>query len=172
MARTLKSSALSDFSSKLVKFHKLPNGTEIRLYRKKTKRRVRSDFTVKRQAINPKNISKLDDSSNVRDFLDKSRALLSIDIEARGFEMRLYAPDGSKLNGNTLLESVRKFEPHITEDSDEVFDLFITFLENCGLEDITIRQTSRLYNHLNEILDDSLGRFLLRNECKILSTSL
>ena len=80
MARTLKSSTLADFSSKLVKFHKLPNGTEIRLYRKKTERRVRSDFTVKRQVINPRNISRLHDSCNVRDFLDKSKALLSTDI--------------------------------------------------------------------------------------------
>lgn len=167
MVRTLKSSKLSDFSSKLVKFHKLPNGTEIRLYRKKTERHVRSDFTVKRQAISQKNIPKFGDTCNVKDFLDMSRELLSTDIEARGLEMRLYAPDGNRVYGNTFLGTVRNLEPRI-EDSDEVLDLFITLLENCGLEDITIRQAGRLYNYLNEILGDSLGISLLRNESKIL----
>jgi hypothetical protein len=176
MARKLKSSSLGEFSSKLIRFHKLPNGTEIRLYRKKTERRVRSDFTVKRKSINSKNVEKLDNSMNVRNFLDMARDLLSTDIEARGFEMQLFAPNGSKINGNTLLGNVRNFEPRITEDQDEdedgAFDLFMTLLENCGLDDISLRQAMKLYKQLNGILGDSLDSLLLKNEGKILSASL
>jgi hypothetical protein len=172
MARKLKISTLANFSSRLVKFHKLPNGTEIRLYRKKTGRRVRSDFTVKRKGINAGNISKHDNLSNVKDFLNEARNLLSTDIEARGLEMQLFGPDGNRVNGNTLLGTVRSFEPNITEDSDKALDLFITILENCGLEDITIRQAGRLYNQLNEILGKSLDISLIKNESEILSASI
>ena len=171
MTRKLKSSSLADFSSKLVRFHKLPNGTEIRLYRKKAERRVRSDFTVKRKGINSKNVSEFDDSWNVKDFLDEAKDLLSTDIDARGLEMQLFAPDGSRINGNTLLGNVRRLEPQIDEDSDKALDLFITLLENCSLEDISIRQAGQLYNQLNDILDNSLDVSLLKNERKILSGS-
>jgi len=153
MARKLKSSTLADLSSRLVKFHELPYGTETRLYRKKTGRRVRSDFTVKRIAINSKNIAKLDDSRNVTDLLNESINLLSTDIEARGLEMELFAPDGSKVDENTLLGTVRAFEPQVTDDCDEGFDLFMTLLENSGLEDISVRQAGRLYNQLNGIVN-------------------
>ncbi|MBV1929544.1 MAG: hypothetical protein KUG81_08550 [Gammaproteobacteria bacterium] len=171
MARKLKSSSLADFSSRLVRFHKLPNGVEIRLYRRKTERRVRSDFTVKRKGINSKNVAKLNDSLNVRDFLNEARGLLSTDIEARGLDMELFAPDGSRINGNKLLGNVRKFEPQINEDSDEALNLFITLLENCGLEDISIRQAGQLYDQLNGIIDNSLDVSLLKNDSKILSAS-
>lgn len=170
MARKLKLSALADFSSRLIKFQELPNGTEIRLYRKKTGRRVRSDFMVKRKAINSRNIKKLDDSSNVIDLLNESRDILSTNIEARGLEINLFAPDGSRVNGNTMLSTVRAFEPQVAEDSDEIFDLFITLLENCGLEDISIRQARRLYNQINSI-DSNLPKSLLINKLKILSAS-
>ena len=171
MARKLKSSSLADFSTRLVRFHKLPNGTEIRLYRKKTERRVRSDFTVKRKGINSKNLEKFGDSWNVSDFLDEARAILSTDIEARGLEMQLYAPDGSKINGNTLLGNVRKFDPKIDEDCGKALNLFFTLLENCGVEDISVLQAGQLYCQLNEIIDNSLEISLLKNESKILSAS-
>lgn len=172
MARSLKSSSLADFSSRLIRFHKLPKGTEIRLYRKKTERRVRSDFTVKRKGINSKNINQLHDLYNVRDFLDEARSLLSTDIEARGFEMQLFAPDGSRINGNTLLVNVMKLEPQVSEDSDKTLDLFITLLENCGLEDISLRQAGKLYLQLDGIIDNSLEISILKNENKILSGGL
>lgn len=172
MARKLKSSSLADFSTKLVRFHKLPNGTEIRLYRKKTERRVRSDLTVKRKGINSKNIEVFDDSWNVRDFLDEARALLSTDVEARGLEMQLFAPDGSRIYGNTLLGNVRKLEPKIEEDGGKALSLFLTLLENSGIEDISLRQAGNLYRHINEIIDSSLEVSLLKNESKILSESL
>lgn len=171
MARKLKSSSLADFSTRLVRFHKLPNGTEIRLYRKKTERRVRSDFTVKRKGINSKNLEKIGDSWNVGDFLDEARAILSTDIEARGLKMQLYAPDGSKINGNTLLGNVRKLAPKIDEDGGKALNLFFTLLENCGVEDISVLQAGQLYCQLNEIIDNSLEISLLKNESKILSAS-
>ncbi|AFS39165.1 hypothetical protein AWH61_12300 [Alteromonas sp. W12] len=172
MARKLKSSSLADFSTKLVRFHKLPNGTEIRLYRKKTERRVRSDLTVKRKGINSKNIEVFKDSWNVRDFLDEARALLSTDVEARGLEMQLFAPDGSRIYGNTLLGNVRKLEPKIEEDSGKPLNLFLMLLENSGLEDISLRQAGNLYRQINEIIDSSLEFSLLENESKIISESL
>lgn len=172
MVRKLKSSSLSEFSSKLIKFQYLPNGTEIRLYRKNTQRRVRSDFTVKRKSINSKNIDRMHDTWNVKDFLDEAKELLSTDIEARGFEMLLFAPDGSKINGNTLLGTVRDLEPLIKEDSDESITLFSLLLQNCGLDDTDDHQIKLLYNQLNEILDNTLNKSLVKNERKILKNSL
>ena len=107
----------------------------------------------------------------MKDFLDEAKDLLSTDIDARGLEMQLFAPDGSRINGNTLLGNVRRLEPQIDEDSDKALDLFITLLENCSLEDISIRQAGQLYNQLNDILDNSLDVSLLKNERKILSGS-
>lgn len=170
--RRLKSSTWADFSSRVVKFYELPNGTEIRLYRKKTERKVRSDFKVKRKMITSRNIAKPDNSSNVTDLLYELSDLLSTDIEARGLEMKLFSPNGSRVNGNTLLGTVRKFEPQVTDDSDEAFDLFITLLEDCGLEDVSIRQAGRLYDQINDIVDKVLDKSLLINKRKILKGNI
>lgn len=172
MVRKLKLSSLSEFSSWLVRFFGFPNGTEIRLYRKKTGRRIRSDFTVKRKAINSSNLTKLPNSSNVRAFLDEALSVLSTDIEARGLEMQLFAPDGGRLNGNMLLGKVRKLEPNVSEDSDEVLDTFIALLENCGLDDINLHQAWRLYNQLDKILDKHLSVSLVKNASNIMADSL
>ncbi|MEX2636743.1 hypothetical protein [Alteromonas macleodii] len=112
------------------------------------------------------------DSWNVRDFLDEARALLSTDVEARGLEMQLFAPDGSRIYGNTLLGNVRKLEPKIEEDSGKPLNLFLMLLENSGLEDISLRQAGNLYRQINEIIDSSLEFSLLENESKIISESL
>ena len=47
MAKRLKTSSLADCSAKLVRFQRLPYGTEVRLYRKWDDRRVPSRLHFK-----------------------------------------------------------------------------------------------------------------------------
>jgi hypothetical protein len=169
MARRLKSSTLVEFSARLVRLFGLPRGSEIRVYRKKTGRRVRSDSTVKWRAIDAKNIERLPDSSNVRELLDEALGVLSTDLEARGCDVYLYAPDGNRLNGNTLLGTVRSLEPIASEHDGEEFDTFIALLENSGLEDISLQQAGRLYRQLDQILEERLRISLARNAERILA---
>ncbi|MGK0270764.1 MAG: hypothetical protein ACI88H_001414 [Cocleimonas sp.] len=177
MVKKLKSGPLNELSSKLAKFQELPFGTEFRLYRKKTGRRVRSDITIKRKAVNSKNISRLGDSWNVKDLIDQTVAFLSTDITARDLEMQLFAPNSSRINGNTLLGNVRKLDPKVDDESNDnrtlkVFNLLASVLENSGIEDVTITQIGQLYNQLNEILNNTFDSSLLESESKILSASL
>ncbi len=173
MPQRLKSSTLADFSDKLVRWQEFPRGTEVRLYKRNTERRVRSDFLLKRKAITSKSLPRLPDSQTVMRFLADATHILSTDIKARGIEMKLYSPDGTRINGNTLLGTVRAFEPRFDdEDREEAVDLFFTLLENCGLEDISYRQAGRLYRQLDDILDRQLETSLLKRERDILAASL
>ncbi|MGP5370335.1 hypothetical protein ACTXN4_23085 [Pseudomonas helleri] len=167
----LKSSTLAEFSEKMVKYQKLPYGTEIRLYRKKTDRRVRSDLILKRKVISQKYIDKFEGSENVKSFLDAARSLLSTEIETRGMEMRLYDPEGSRLNGNTLISTVRDLDDKDSDDSGKIIYLLNEVLESCGIEDCTLRQVGSLREMINKIIETPLDPFLLRHEEEILSSN-
>ena len=94
----------------------------------------RLDFTLKRKFINSTTVRKLDDGKNVRDFLDFARSLLSTDIQARGFEMVLFGPDGERINGNILLRTVGDIQQNQLMGMEEkAIELFITLLENAHL---------------------------------------
>jgi len=177
MVKKLKSSSLNEFSSKMVRYQDLPFGTEFRLYRTNSGQRVRSDITIKRKGVNPKNISKLDGTWNVKDLIEKVVDFLSTDITARKFEMQLFAPDSTRINGNTLLANVRKLEPKIDEKNNDkntmkILSLLEAVLGNSGIEDVTLTELTQVYNRLNGVMNNTLGSSLLKNEKNILSDDL
>ncbi len=98
------------FSRNFVKFHRLPFGTELRLY-DSNGRKKRTDFLVKRQRVCAKVMSKADDSDNVRSLLDAAISMLSTDLKARKLRLELFGPDGEAINGNKLIRTVRQMEP-------------------------------------------------------------
>ncbi len=162
MTAKIKSSEWSDFSQRFVRIHRLPKGTELRLYRRSDGRRVRSDFSVKRKAVNRTNVTRLIGNDRVSELLADARALLSTDIDARGLEMRLYGPDGDRINGNTHLQTVRSMEPALQDDGEPV-EIFLDLLADVGIDDIPIRQAGALYSRLRDVLGgDYFDRQLLR----------
>lgn len=106
-------------------------------------------------------------------FLADATNILSTDIKTRGIEIKLYSPEGTRINGNMFLGTVRAFEPRFDgEDREKALELFFTLLENCGLEDISYRQAGRLYRQLNDIMDRQLETSLLKRERDILDASI
>lgn len=160
----VKSCTISEFSEKITKYQGLPRGTEIRFYNKKTERRVRSDFTLKRRNINRKNLRKIDSGDNVKSYLDLARSIISTEIEVRGMEIRLYSPDGARLNGNMLISNVRALVPKDSETAEIPFEIFSELLESCGIEDCTIRQVGALYSVLGQIVGVKFDSCLLAYE--------
>jgi len=162
MTAKIKSSEWSDFSKRIVRIRGLPKGTELRLYRRSDGRRVRSDFSVKRKAVNRTNVEQLNGTDRVSDLLADARTLLSTDIDARGLEMRLYGPDGDRINGNTYLQTVRNMEPAIQDDEEPV-EIFLDLLADVGIDDIPIRQAGALYSRLRDVMGgDYFDKQLLR----------
>jgi hypothetical protein len=162
MTAKIKSSEWSDFSQRIVRIHGLPKGTELRLYRRRDDRRVRSDFSVKRKAVNRTNVAQLNGTDRVSDLLADAKTLLSTDIDARGLEMRLYGPDGDRINGNTYLQTVRNMEPALQDDVEPV-EIFLDLLADVGIDDIPIRQAGALYSRLRDVMGgDYFDKQLLR----------
>lgn len=149
MKEKIKSGEWSDFSKRIVRIHGLPDEAEIRLYRKKDGRRIRSDFVVKRKAVNSGNVVQLKDTDRVSDFLAAVRDLLSTDVEARGLEMRLYDEDGNRVNGNTQLKRLRISE---LKPSQRPMDVFFDLLGEAGIDDIQVHQAGKLYCRLGEVV--------------------
>ncbi len=106
------------FSKNFVKFHRLPFGTELRLY-DSDGRKKRSDFLVKRQRVSPKTMSRASDSDNVRSLLDGAASVLSTNLKARRLRMELFSPNGESVNGNKLIRTVRQMEPLPASDDIE-----------------------------------------------------
>jgi hypothetical protein len=163
-----KKSPLKDFSSRFVKLQGLPNGTEVRLYRRRDHRRVRSDLVLERKLMSARVMEKMDDDKNVRDVLNFARSLLLTPIEDEGFEMILFGSNGERLNGNVLLRNVRLMPPKPFEGDDtRVFELLSQALQNAGFEEPTLGQTALLFHELDTIVDGTLMRALLANESRI-----
>lgn len=162
MTAKIKSSAWSDFSQRVVRIHGLPRGSELRLFRKSDGRRVRSDFSVKRKSVNRTNVAQLREGDRVSDLLADVRTLLSTDIDARGFEMRLYGPDGDRINGNTSIRTVQNMEPALQNDGEPI-EIFLDLLGDVGIDDIPIRQAGALYKRLRDVMGgDYFDERLLR----------
>lgn len=164
MTAKIKSSEWSDFSRRIVRIHGLPKGTELRLYRKNDGRRVRTDFNIKRKAVNRTNVAQMSGTDRVSDLLADAKTLLSTDIDARDLEMRLYAPDGDRIYGNTHLQTVRNMEPALKDDDNESIEIFLDLLGDAGIDDIPIRQAGALYNRLRDVMGgDCFDKQLLRS---------
>lgn len=162
MTAKIKSSAWSDFSQRVVRIHGLPRGSELRLFRKSDGRRVRSDFNIKRKSVNRTNVAQLRNGDRVSDLLADVRTLLSTDIDARGLEMRLYGPDGDRINGNTNIQTVQNMEPALQDDGEPV-EIFLDLLGEVGIDDIPIRQAGALYKRLRDVMgEDYFDKQLLR----------
>jgi len=164
MTAKIKSSEWSDFSQRFVRIHGLPQGTELRLYRRSNGRRVRSDFSIKRKAVNRTNVAQLSGTDRVSDLLADAKAILSTDINARGLEMWLFGPDGNWINGNAHLQTVRNMEPTL-QDNGEPIEAFLDLLTDAGIDDIPIRQAGVLYNRLRDVMGgDYFDKQLLRTK--------
>lgn len=162
MTAKIRSSVWSDFSQRIVRVHGLPRGTELRLYRLSDGRRVRSDFGVKRRAVNRTSVAQLEGTDRVSDLLADARDLLSTDIGARGLEMRMYGPNGVRINGNTHLQTVRNMEPAL-QDDEEPMGIFLDLLADVGIDDIPVYQAGALYSRLRDVLGgDQFDRQLLK----------
>ena len=161
MTAKMKSSQWSDFSQRVVRIHGLPKGSELRLYRKGDGRRVRSDFGIKRKAVNRSNITQLGGTDRISEFFADVMRLLSTDITARGFEMRLYGPDGDRIYGNTFVQTVRDIEP--LQSRVDPVEIFLDVLEEAGIDDISLRQAGALYTSLRDIMGgEHFDKHLLR----------
>jgi hypothetical protein len=113
-------------------------------------------------AINRTNVTRLAGTARVSDLLADARALLSTDIDARGFEMRLYGPDGDRINGNTTLQTVRDMEPALRDDG-QPLAIFFNLLADVGLDEISFEQAGDLYGRLHEVMGgDDFDKRLLR----------
>lgn len=118
MATKLIQSQWGVFSRNFTKFHRLPFGTELRLYDSHG-RKKRKDFLVKRRRINSKTMSRVDDGDNVRSLLDSVSGVLSTNLKARRLRLELYSPNGERINGNMLISTVREMEALPTSDDIE-----------------------------------------------------
>lgn len=103
------------FSTNFAKFHRLPFGTELRLYDTDGRRR-RADMVVKRQRISAKSLPRVEDDENVKALLDVASGMLSMDLRARRWRLQLHAPDGELINGNEKVRTVRRRTPRPTPD--------------------------------------------------------
>lgn len=137
-----KISSWSDFSQRFLRFQRLAHGAELRLYRRHDGRRVRSDFSIKRRAINANNVKLLEGSDRVSELIQSAKDVLTTDIDARGIEMRLYGPGNDRVNGNTQVKTLRP------ESDSKGIDCFIELLSEAGVDDIPIAQAGKLYNKL------------------------
>lgn len=160
MSEKLKSSLWSDFSARVVAMSDLPNGTDLRLYRKSDHRRVRSDLAVKRKHVTAGKFESLDDGDTVSTFLLFVKSLLSTDIEARGLELRLYGPDGSRIFGNTHIGTIKSQWGISRDESSFALKEFWKILGRAGLHDIAIRQANRLFTELQDLVGPEFTRRL------------
>lgn len=162
MAKALKTSTFAEFSAKFVRFHGLPFGCELKLWRDKSERYARNDMLVKRKGINRKNCQPLSDDQRIRELLDEAERMLSMDLKARGLTLWLTGPDGSSIDTRTHTGTVRAMEaaeePYITDGK----AIFQEVIESCGLDDVlSVKQSGALYSALKEICGDELDDDLL-----------
>lgn len=155
---------LSEFSSRLCRYQDFPKGCEIKLYKYKNNRMIRSDFTVKKVEISPKNIDKLANTANVRDFLNCAKNLLITDIQKEGAELQLFYPNDTRVNGNTLLSTVRGFSPFDKEYIDPSLTKFIQLCKKCGFENHTSQEINKLYQLLLNVTNNKISDDLLNME--------
>ncbi|HZR33796.1 MAG TPA: hypothetical protein VFA75_00370 [Nevskia sp.] len=116
MAKKLISTRWAVFSRRFVTAQRLPNGCAVALFRRRDKRRVRDDLVVKRQRVNTKTVTPVDDDDRVTALLAAAQAVLSMNVHARGYRLALLGPDGIEINGGTKLATVRAMTPTPTEE--------------------------------------------------------
>lgn len=110
------------FSEIFVKFQKLPYGVELRLYDIHGKKK-RVDFCVKRKQVNRRTMTQVSDLENVTTLLEVVRETVSTDLAARRLKLDIFDPEGRRINGNTLVGTVRSMVPQqTTEDVERLQD--------------------------------------------------
>ena len=104
----------SEFSVAFTKFHRLPFGTELRLFDAARKKK-RTDFKVKRSRITSTAMDRARDIDNVKSLIDAAVASLSTNLQQRKLTARLFGPSGKAISGNTLIRKVRQMDAKPTE---------------------------------------------------------
>ena len=164
MLEEYKTVPLSEFSLRLCRYQDFPQGCEIKLYKYKNNRMIRSDFNVKKIEINQKNIDRLANTANVREFLNCANNLLITDIHKEGLELQLFYPNDTRVNGNTLLSTVRGFSPFESEIADPALVKFTQLCKECGVEDGASLAVNTLYQSLVSITNKKIINDLLDME--------
>jgi len=167
MAKRVIDESLRDFSASFTRFHRLPNGVQLRIWN--GKRYVRGDFTIKRHAINATTLGQLNGGSTVRDLLDQAESVLSMNLKARKrtHELYLVGTDGNAINGNTHVDSVRELDPLPNDASDaKAREVFASLFDLMGIA-TSAKKRDILYDELRAILDQSFEKALLDNAASI-----
>jgi len=167
MAKKLTEGDIVDFSHRVTTLGLLPNGTEIRFFRKRDGRRVRSDFTITRQHIITSNLPVPGGKESVAAFIERALKLVTTDLKARGIEARLYSPAGELLSGNTHIDSIRALPGLPGEEHDNTGELFGMVIVNAGLgESLTFGDVHALYREMDAMLPGFKGA-LEKNAARI-----
>ena len=114
MTAKLIETTWAEFSAAFVRFHKLPFGTELRLFDAAGKKK-RTDFKVKRSRVTSKSMARAADDDNVRSLINTAVDSVSTHLLLRKLKVELFGPDRQVINGNTLDRKVRKMAPRPTE---------------------------------------------------------
>lgn len=166
----VKETTLADLSWRVVDQAGLPNGCEVRAYRRKNDRRVRSDFEIIRRHITEKTLPRPRGSTTVAALIEDLYSLIVTDFKARGIVLRLHGPQGQWIDGHTHLKSVREMEPVPVAPGDaeyfagstvetppagesrDTMQTFWRLLENAGVPDsLTVSQSGSLYKELSKL---------------------
>ena len=119
---TLIVSSWKRFSDIVAKVQNLPYGVELRLYDAHGKKK-RVDFRVNRKKVNRRTMQQVSDLENVTALLEVVRGMVSTDLAARRLKLDLFDPEERKINGNTLVGTVRNMVPKQTaEDAERLQD--------------------------------------------------
>lgn len=165
MARRVITESLCDFSLHFTKFHKLPNGVQLRVWNVTDKRWVRQDFTIKRHALTPASAEQFDGGTNVTALLEHAESLLSMELSKQGRrrEFRLAMSDGTHILGGTHLETVRAIPETSSDASDakakRTFGLLLALVKITT----SAKKRDALYDELRAILDQSFEKALIDN---------
>ena len=163
MSKRMKESTISDFSERTTRVAGLPVGCEIRFFKKRDGRKVRSDFVLKRRAINTTNLPEPADTDTVSSYLDSVKALLSTELQTRGLDMHFYNQKGQPIVGNTRIGTVRKSDvTYLANFRHAPVFLFGTIVDNSKAfdESLSLAQTRDLYNEFRDIFGDVLDSTL------------
>jgi len=117
----------------------MPNGTSLVLERMKDGRRVRADSIIHRRTL--PGAARNDDA--VSDALEALEKVFITDIKARRQYLRLYAPDGALVRGNTLVGTVRALPGVATEEDEtqaEYVELEVEMISSSLLDDLDLAE--------------------------------
>ena len=123
-------------ASRWLKRNEIPHGSALVLQREADNRKVRGDTIIHRHRLP----AAAPDTETVAGALRALEETLITDIKARRQRLRLYAPDGSIIDGRTHLGNVRSLTPKPTEEDKQLkadfdWEIYLFSLSVCEMID-------------------------------------